>query len=394
MPTVDEVHASLVDSELMSGPDADGKIAAWREASGEKEDDRGDRLVDWLVGQTELTEFQAAAIKAGHKGPFMLGPYRVQQRIMAGNLGSVYRAVHVELDQPVSLKVFPSDLKDDEERLARMQREARASVELDHPNILRTFQIGSVGEVYYLAFQDLLGETLQQRLDRDGAMEPAEAARLLRDAAAALGHLHEKGFVHRDVRPANMWITPGGVLKLMEFGGVSAAIEGLEDDEATTSDTVIGSIDYMAPEQAADAHAADNRSDIYSLGCTAYHCLAGEKPFREKNATRLAMKHATELPPALKEWIPGVPEKLSDAVDSMLAKSPAERFQNAQDVIWALEEHFDTSDKRSDETLQVSQEFLSWAGSPENPDQERVHEARSPKLAGFLHWLADRHPAE
>lgn len=393
MPTVDEVHAALVDSDLMSAGEADGNIAAWRDASGEKGDENGDSLIDWLVGQTDVTEFQAAALKAGHKGPFMLGPYRVQQRIFAGNLGSVYRAVHVELEQPVSLKVFPSDLKDDKERLARMQREARASVELDHPNIIRTFQIGTVGDIYYLAFQDLLGETLQQRLERDGAMEPAEAARLLRDAAAALAHLHGKGFVHRDVRPANMWITPGGVLKLMEFGGVSAAIEGMEED-VTTSDTVIGSIDYMAPEQAADAHAADHRSDIYSLGCTAYHCLSGEKPFREKNPIRLAMKHATELPPALKEWIPDVPEKLSDTVDGMTAKNPNERFQSAQDVIWALEEHFDATQPRSDDTPSVSDEFLAWVGSPENPEHERIHESRSPELAGFMHWLADKHPAD
>jgi serine/threonine-protein kinase len=293
------------------------------------------------------------------------------------------------------LKVFPSDLKDDPQRLARMQREARASVELDHANIIRTFQIGRAGEIYYLAFQDLQGETLEERLKRDGAMPPAEAARVGRDAALALAHLHERGFVHRDVRPGNMWITPGGVLKLMEFGGVSAAVEGLPDDvDVTTADTVIGSIDYMAPEQAADPHAADHRSDIYSLGCTLYHCLAGEKPFREKNPIRLAMKHAMELPPALKDWIPGIPEKLSDTVDGMIAKRPDERFQSAQDVAWAMEEHFDVSQQRIDETSAVSPEFLTWAGSPENPEHERVHEARSPELASFMHWLADRHPEE
>ena len=394
MPTVDEVHSGLVESELMSGDDADRQVAAWRDASGEKSDEQGEKLIDWLVAQNEISDFQGAALKAGHKGPFMLGPYRVQQRIVAGSLGNVYRAVHEELEQPVSLKVFPSDLKNDEERLTRMQREARASVELDHPNIIRTFQIGTVGDIYYLAFQDLLGETLEQRMERDGAIEPAEAARLMRDAAAALSHLHEKGNVHRDVRQGKMWITPGGVLKIMEFGGVSAAIEGLEEDDVTTSDTVIGNIDYMAPEQAADAHAADHRSDIYALGCTAYHCLAGEKPFREKNPIRLAMKHAMELPPALKEWIPEVPEKLSDAVDGMIAKAPADRFQTAQDVVWAMEEHFDVSEKRADEMAEVTPEFLSWVSSADNPEHERARESRSPELAGFMHWLADRHPEE
>jgi serine/threonine-protein kinase len=392
MPTVHEVHQNLVDSQLMSTDEADRQVAAWRAESGVKNDEPGVALADWLVEQSQLTELQAEAIKAGHKGPFMLGPYRVQQRLAAGTLGNVYRAVHVELDQPVSLKVFPRQLKDNEEQLARMQREARASVEFDHPNIVRTFQVGRAGDIYYLAFQDLQGETLQAKLDREGALEPAEAARLMRDAAQALAHLHERGFVHRDVRPANMWVTSGGVLKLMEFGGVSAAVEGLEEDDVTTSDTVIGSIDYMAPEQAADAHSADHRSDIYSLGCTLYHCLAGEKPFREKNPIRLAMKHAMELPPALKDWIPGIPEKLSHAVDGMIAKSPADRFQSAQDVVWAMEEHFDRSQSRNDDAV-ASAEFLQWAASPTNPEHERIHEARSPELAGFMHWLADKHPA-
>ena len=179
MPTVDEVHQGLVDSELMSPVDADRRVADWREASGITSDEAGDKLLSWLVANSDVSEFQAAAIQAGHRGPFMLGPYRVHERIAVGSLGNVFRAVHVELDQPVSLKVFPSDLKDDPERLARMQREARASVELDHPNIVRTFQIGRVEDIYYLAFQDLQGETLEQKLQRDGAMEPAGAARVI-----------------------------------------------------------------------------------------------------------------------------------------------------------------------------------------------------------------------
>ncbi len=153
----------------------------------------------------------------------------------------------------------------------------------------------------------------------------------------------------------------------------------------------LGTFDYISPEQARDPRSADVRSDLYSLGCTLYHCLAGEKPFREKNPIRLAMKHAMELPPALKDWIPGVPEKLSNAVDSMIAKSPADRFQTAQDVVWAMEENFDKSQSRSDDVV-ASYEFLSWASSPQNPEHERVHETRSPELAGFMHWLAGKHP--
>ena len=396
MSTVSQVRQQLIDSRLTTPETAERQIARWREQTGASQETSGAELVAWLVQGQLLTEFQGDALQAGHSGPFMLGPYRVSERMAAGRLGDVYRAVHEELDQPVSLKVFPSSLKDDAEALARMDREVRVSIELDHPNIVRTFQIGRVGEIYYLAFQDLQGETLQERLDREDALPYPAACRLIRDAARGLAHLHEKGLVHRDICPGNLWITTGGLLKIMEFGAVRDALGLLatsaEDEHPTTTDTVLGTFDYMAPEQVKDAHAADHRSDVYSLGCTLFRCLTGQPPFIERNPFRLIMRHATEAPPAVSDLVPEIPEPLAETVDSMLAKSPDKRFQGAEDVVWALEPHVDKTAADAAEEDEIREEFLAWLGSHTPPARPKARAARSPELADFLDWLADGRP--
>ena len=389
MSSVDQVRQQLLDSQLMTAEAADTQIARWQDETKATDDAPGEALIDWLVDQQVLTEFQGDALRAGHTGPFMLGPYRVFGRMAVGRLGNIYRAVHDVLDQPVSLKVFPSSLKDDPEKVARMQREFRANIELEHPNIVRNFQIGEVGDVYYLAFEDLKGETLADRLDWEGALPYPTACKLIRDAALALAHLHEKGLVHRDVHPGNMWITAGGVLKLMELGAVRDAlgqvITAPEEIKVTISETVLGNFDYMPPEQCQDAHAADHRSDIYSLGCTLYHCLAGQKPFPVKNPIKLVMQHMTKMPTPIGEVVPDLPTPLADAVTSMIAKAPDERYQKAADVAWALEQHCEPEHLAVLDEAEVSDEYLDWLRTA----SEEAVEARTPELAGFLNWLAD-----
>jgi serine/threonine protein kinase len=389
MATCEAIRQQLIDGELITAEAADQYISKWREQTGASAGTPGEELLDWLVGQGVLTDFQGSAIKAGHIGPFMLGPYRVFERVAVGRLGNVYRAMHDELNQPVSLKVFPGSLKDDHEKLTRMEREFRATAELDHPNIVRSFQIGQAGDIYYLALQDLRGETLLDRLNREGAIPYPTACRLILDVARGLAHLHEDGLVHRDIAPANMWVTEGGNCMLMELGAVRDALGGAvgapEEEQITTSETVIGTFDYMPPEQAQDAHAADHRSDIYSLGCALYHCLAGEKPFKEKNPVKLVMAHSTKMPTPLTEVVPDIPAKLSEAVASMMAKSPSDRYQKTQDVIWALEPQAEEPEVPAAEEQVATPEYLEWLRTT----TEKSKAARSPELAEFFEWLAD-----
>jgi eukaryotic-like serine/threonine-protein kinase len=296
MDTVEEIRQQLIESELLSPQQVDAELQAWRKAAGISQED-GEPFLDWLVEHERLTEFQADAIAAGHAGPFRLGPYEVFEQIAPGRLGGMFRAIHRDFQQPVTLKVFPSSLQHDPEKLARMGREVRIFSELDNPHVLRSFQVGQVGEVTYIALEELRGETLAHRLERDGRLPFEEACRIMRDVAVGLEHLHQNDVLHRDLQPAYIWITDNGRAKVMEFGAARDAYAALDAPDGaiqlTVDSGILGNFTYAAPELMEDSQLADARSDLYSLGCVLYHALAGRPPFEERNPVRLVLKHAT-----------------------------------------------------------------------------------------------------
>jgi serine/threonine protein kinase len=213
MLTVAEVRQRIVEGDLVSARKADDCVRRW--LADQNDSDDGDAFVSWLAGEDVLTPFQFSALQAGHAAPFLLGPYRVFDRLAHTEMGHVYRAVHAELELPVSLKVFSSSLEQQPVLLARMQREARASVELDHPNVLRIFQVGRAGNIYFLASQNITGESLADWLVRDGRLPAVPACKVVRQAALGLQHLHEKCMVHRNVCPQNLWLNDSGAVKLV-----------------------------------------------------------------------------------------------------------------------------------------------------------------------------------
>lgn len=348
-------------------------------------------LLDLLVERGRITDFQARALADGLAGPFQLGPYEVRQRIVAGRLGTVYRARHVEFDQPVSLKVFSRSVVSDAELLARMQREVRVAVEADHPHILRAFQIGRVGNTYYLALEDLQGETLEARLERDGRLPFAEACRLIRQAVLALESLHEAQIVHRDLRPANLWVNLAEQLKLMEFGAARDELAFLDQpasgESLTRADSVLSDYRYTAPEAAKDARQMSPQSDIYSLGCTLYHTLAGQPPFKSKNPLRVVDMHSSEAPPPLDLVVPGIPQRLADIVAGMLAKSPDSR-PALEEIDWSLQ-----SLESAGSVAPVSQEqawnpkYLAWLQEVNAMSSPAVSDEDGSELLEFLAWL-------
>src|SRR4051812_17931123 len=265
-----------------------------------------------------------------------LGRYRLLGRLGRGGMGDVYLAHDPRLRRQVALKVLPPELAQDPDLVRRFHAEAAAVAGLDHPHVVPVYDHGREGEYHYFAMKYVAGESLEGRLGRRGRLGPEEALDLLDDCLAGLQAAHEAGLVHRDLKPANILLDTRGERAralLADFGLVKSAEPG---SLHTATGTVLGTVDYMAPEQA-QAQPVDGRADLYSLGVVAYQLLSGRLPFRGSSPTEVLFKHAYEAPPPLVEVAPEVPAEVAAVVSKLLAKSPGNRFQSCAEVRAALE---------------------------------------------------------
>ncbi len=295
------------------------------------------KAATFLIQKGLITRFQAQQLLAGrHKG-FRLGAYAVLDQLGRGGMGAVYLAEHTELRRKVAIKVLIA-AKDDDQKLAveRFLREARAAAALDHPNIVRIFDVCRHGETPYLVMEHVDGETLQQILDRDGSIPYTTAADYIAQAAAGLQHAHEKGFVHRDIKPGNLIRDKSGTVKILDMG--LARSNTSEQDKLTEkldAGAVVGTADFIAPEQALNAGPIDIRADIYSLGASLYTLINGKPPFDGNTAQKL-LQHQMTIAPNLSTFDPTLPKGVVGVVAKMLAKKPADRFQAPAEIIAGL----------------------------------------------------------
>lgn len=401
MPTITEIQQRILESGLLDETTLETEIADWFAAHADRTDD-GQELLDRLVRAGHLSRFHADALADGHTGPFRLGAYEVHRILVASRSGAIYRARHVDFDQPVSLKVFSLPDEAGTAVVNRIGREMRVAVALDHPNVVRTFQAGKVGEIYYLALEDLAGETLAARLAREGKLPYARACEVVRDAARGLAHLHENDIEHRDIAPRSIWLGDDGSVKLMEFGAAHDALAFLDVDESVLieepadhdADEPVNEYDYLPAEQVYDPRLADMRSDVYALGCTFYHCLTGAPPFHDRDPVRQILRHVFEAPAPVSRISPEIPPQLDETLAGMLAKRPADRFQSARDVVWALDQYLVEREPAEEiKVVDVSPQYLAWAKQqhPAEPPGIAVGDvAATPELARFLNWMAVR----
>jgi eukaryotic-like serine/threonine-protein kinase len=303
-------------------------------------------LANSLVERDLLTEWQADKLLRGkHKG-FTLGKYRLRRLLGKGGMSSVYLAEHILMRRQCAIKVLPIKRVEDTSYLARFHREARAVASLDHPNIVRAYDIDHETEgekdIHFLVMEHVDGESLHEQVKDHGPLELDETAEFFRQAALGLGNAHKNGLIHRDVKPGNLLIDRSGVVKVLDLG--LARFSEVSDDNPLTlahDEKVLGTADYLAPEQALDSHTADHRADIYGLGCTAYFALTGYPPFREGTLTQRLMFHQTKEPPAISEERPEVGESkrgiaLTEIISQMMAKKSDERFQTMDEVATAF----------------------------------------------------------
>lgn len=297
-------------------------------------------LLNQLVAQNVLTEYQQRALSEQSHCPLVVGNYQIRDRVEEGRLAGMYRGIHSRFHFPTCMRIVEAAADADQnEQLARFQREARISIQVNHPNVVRTYDVGRSGELYFVCYEDLTGNSMLQWLASPPEHTVNEICRAARDAALGLAHLHDQQIVHRDVNPNNLWVTPEGKVKILDFGLARDALHFLDEPglEKGGDDDFLGTMDYLAPEQAVNSESATALSDVYSLGCTLYQLLTGEVPFPEKSSTKKMLHHATAEPPVPSRKNPQVPAELDELVVRMMAKKPVDRPQGAFIVASLLE---------------------------------------------------------
>lgn len=303
-----------------------------------------------LVKRGVLTKFQAEMLLAGRTGGFTLGQYRVLDQLGRGGMGRVFKAIHQTMNRVVALKVVSSRLLKTDKAQKMFQREVRAAARLLHPNIVTAYDANQIGERHYMVMEFVDGPNLEQLVRDKGPLSVGQACDFIRQAAMGLQYAHEMGMVHRDIKPANLLVQPvvvdgkatRCVVKILDFGLArlqdSNQADGgsLEGSIVTEQNTVMGTPDYLSPEQAHCLHTVDIRSDLYSLGCSMYYLLTGQLPFPDGTTLEKLMRHSTEEATPIEKLRPEVPPVVANIVRRLMAKKPEERHQTPAELAAAL----------------------------------------------------------
>ena len=292
--------------------------------------DNPERTAEALIQRGLLTRWQADNILDGkHKG-FRLGNYRLKSKLGRGGMSTVYLAEHALMRREAAIKVLPRKRVSDSSYLARFHREAQAAAALDHPNIVRIYDVDSDGDVHFIAMEFIDGQDLQSRISAEGRLDFEKAADFIAQSALGLQHAHDVGLIHRDIKPANLLANSKGIIKILDMG--LAKFDGDDESASLTvehDENVLGTVDYLAPEQAIDSHNVDHRADIYSLGCTLYFLLTGHAPFPEGSLAQRLMKHQKAKPAPILEKRPDTPPELLAICSRMMEKKPEKRTASA-----------------------------------------------------------------
>jgi serine/threonine protein kinase len=322
-------------------PECAGLVPAWLQQALAAANAPG--TVSNLVAQPSTVEHapaaetpQSAAEAPAAPLPPILGEYEVLGPLGAGGMGEVYRARHRRLGKLVALKVLRRTRPASDQALARFRREMEAVGQLDHPHLVEAHDAGEQDGVVYLVLKLIEGIDLRRLVEERGPLPVAEACELVRQAALGLQYLHERGLVHRDVKPANLMRTPAGTVKVLDLG-LARWRSAAKADELTVAHMVLGTPDYLAPEQIANAAGTDIRADLYGLGATLFYLLTGKAPFAHHDRARAKLKaHEAEAPPDVRSLRPEVPAGVATLVGRLLAKQPEHRFATPREVADAL----------------------------------------------------------
>jgi serine/threonine protein kinase len=336
------------------------------------------RMARQAVTRGLITLWQAQQLIAGRVTGFKVNRYVLLDLIGQGGMGRVYLAKDSRLNRRVAVKILSPERVNNARAIARFQREARVGAQLQHENLVRIYDEGEANGKCYIVMEYIEGKNIGAMIAEGGPLPSHVASRLARQVALGLAHAHQKGLIHRDVNPYNILVTLDGTAKLADLG---LAIDLADQAPVTREGATVGTFDYVSPEQARHSHAVDTRSDIYSLGCTLYHMIAGRVPYPSPSLPEKLFGHQALEPEPLTALAPDVPEGLAAVVKRMMRKSPDERFATPLEVAQALEP-FTNEDSTQ----------TSWDVTPPILPQPRDFEALAGQGGGYQSGLEPNPP--
>jgi serine/threonine protein kinase len=325
--TLPDFVSALRQSGLVA-PEAIEKIAV----SSERPDAQPKSIAKWIVQNGWLSSFQVKMLWNGRGSELSLGQYILIEKLGEGGMGEVFRAQHRRMGREVALKVIRKERLDNPEAVRRFQREIQAAAQLSHENVVMAYDADQQGDIHFFAMELVEGINLARKVREGGPLTIEDACQFIRQAANGLQHAHERGMVHRDIKPSNLLLSKSGVIKLLDMGLARLYDTDKNETRITQEGLVIGTPDFISPEQARDSRKADIRSDIYALGCTLYFLLTGESPYTGGTPTEKMLKHSMEPIPDITQRRFDVPSTLAGIMMVMMAKTPEERYQTPSEV--------------------------------------------------------------
>jgi serine/threonine protein kinase len=325
-PTVEGFLKSVLRSNLLNREQLQ---EALRDVPRDQRDDAR-ALATHLVKKGKLTRFQADKILAGTAKGLILDHFQVLTPLGRGAMGTVYLSRDERNGELVALKLLPPSRWQNQERLlARFQREMELSRRVAHPHLAWTYETGICHRVYYIAMEYIPGKNLSRLVNAEGPLRLSRAARLMAEVASGLEHAHNQGLIHRDLKPSNIMVTPNDHAKVLDLGLALAQGETGENAVLGGGGYIVGTMDYIAPEQTTNALGVDRRADIYSLGCTLYFALSGQPPFPGGTGREKVYRHRSEQPVSLRQLQPELPPAFVQLIEKMMAKDPELRYPSA-----------------------------------------------------------------